>query len=151
SLAPARGNEQTGTPEGTAFVPRTMNDLKPVSLIAEPIQVQFDQPPALIKRPGCPNRFIWHERTFEVAEKLSEWHDYRRRGRMAHNMRPDHAAAAARRGSWGVGRDYFRVCTRSGRIFDLYYDRAPKHAADREGAWFLYRELSYGDAARSDT
>ncbi len=126
-----------------------MNDLKPISLIAEPIQVQFHQPPALKKRPGCPNRFIWRERTFEIMETLSEWHDYRRRGRMAHNMRPHNAATAARRGSWGVGRDYFRVATRSGRIFDLYYDRAPQHAADREGSWFLYRELSYGDAAGS--
>jgi len=57
-------------------------------------------------------------------------------------MRPEHAATAVRRGSWGVGRDYHRVCTDSGQVFDLYYDRAPRKAGDRKGAWFLYREMS---------
>jgi hypothetical protein len=28
----------------------------------------------------------------------------------------------------------------------LYYDRAPKKAGDRKGAWFLYREMSHSDA-----
>jgi hypothetical protein len=56
-------------------------------------------------------------------------------------MRPTHAAAAERRGSWGVGRDYYRVRTDSGRVFDLYYDRAPGSVHDRKGAWFLLREL----------
>jgi hypothetical protein len=61
---------------------------------------------------------------------------------MTSNMRPEHAAVAERRGSWGVGRDYYRVLTDSGRIFDIYYDRAPKDAGRRKGAWFLYRELA---------
>jgi hypothetical protein len=73
---------------------------------------------------------------------LAEWHDYGRRGRMSRNMVPGHAAAAARRGSWGVGQFYFRVCTDEGRVFDLYYDRAPKSVDERKGAWFLYREMS---------
>ena len=64
---------------------------------------------------------------------------------MARNMRPDHALAAARRGSWGVGRDYFRVRTGvtagDGRIFDIYYDRSPKTASERKGMWFLFREM----------
>jgi len=61
---------------------------------------------------------------------------------MAHNMRAEHAATAEVRGSWGVGRHYFRVRTFAGRIFDLYYDRAPKNADNRKGAWFLYREMT---------
>ena len=61
---------------------------------------------------------------------------------MAVNMRPAHAAAASRRGSWGMGRDYYRVRTDTGQVFDLYYDRATKKAGDRKGAWFLYREMS---------
>jgi hypothetical protein len=77
-----------------------------------------------------------------VQEVLSEWHDYRRRGRMASNMQPAHAAAATRRGSWGVGQDYFRVRTADGRIFDLYYDRAPQDVDRRKGGWFLDKELS---------
>jgi hypothetical protein len=30
----------------------------------------------------------------------------------------------------------------SERIFDLYYDRAPKDINHRKGGWCLYRELS---------
>ena len=64
---------------------------------------------------------------------------------MARNMQPQHAAVASGRGSWGVGRDYFRVRVESGQVFDIYYDRAPKGAEARKGAWFLYREVSAGD------
>jgi hypothetical protein len=109
--------------------------------IAEEIEVAFDRPPLLEKRPGCPDRFTWQDESFEVVEKLGEWHDYRRRGRMARNMQPAHAAIAEQRGSWGVGRDYFRVLTVDGRVFELYYDRAPKDVNRRKGAWFLFREL----------
>jgi hypothetical protein len=120
--------------------------LKPVRFIAEPITVEFDDPPALEKKPSCPDRFVWGADTFAVAAVLSAWEDYTRRGRMARNMRPTHAAVASRRGSWGVGRFYFRVRTTIDCIFDLYYDRAPKSAGDRKGAWFLYRELAEDDA-----
>ena len=109
--------------------------------IGEEIEVGFDRPPLLEKKPGCPDRFTWEETAFEVTEMLREWHDYRRRGRMARNMAPAHAAMAEQRGSWGVGRAYFRVITAVGRIFELYFDRAPKDTDRRKGAWFLYREL----------
>jgi hypothetical protein len=124
-------------------------DGAPLRFIAEPIVVGFDRPPGLEKKPGCPDRFVWRERSYEIVRKLQEWHDYERRGRMARNMRPTHAAAASRRGSWGVGRDYYRVLVDTGQVFELYYDRAPKSVDSRKGAWFLYRELSpgYGDSA----
>jgi len=109
--------------------------------IGEEIEVGYDTSPLLEKKPGCPDRFAWGEQVFEITELLREWHDYRRRGRMARNMAPAHAAIAEQRGSWGVGRAYFRVVTTGGRIFELYYDRAPKDADRRKGAWFLYREL----------
>jgi len=118
-------------------------NFEPVRFIGRPITVAFDRPPAYEKKPSCPDRFQWRGETYHVVELLGEWHDYTRRGRMANNMSPAHAARASRVGSWGVGRDYFRVRTDSGRIFDLYYDRAPKSVDDRKGAWFLYRELSY--------
>jgi hypothetical protein len=113
----------------------------PVRFIGEPVEVEFDEPPLLQKKPGCPDAFLWHGESYPIVEKLAEWHDYRRRGRMARNMTPGHAAVASQRGSWGVGRDYFRVRTASGRIFDIYYDRAPHDAGDRSGSWFLFREL----------
>ena len=115
--------------------------MKPLRFIGEPIQVEFDQPPLLEKAPGCPDRFLWRGKSYHVVEKLSEWHDFSRRGRTARNMRPEHAAVASRRGSWGVGRYYFRVRTDSGQVFDLYYDRAPRSADDRKGQWFLFREM----------
>jgi hypothetical protein len=84
---------------------------------------------------------VWRGETQRIVEMLSEWHDYERRGRAAKNMRPSHAAVAATRGSWGVGRDWFRVRTAEGCIFDLYYDRAPKDADRRKGEWRLVKEL----------
>lgn len=116
--------------------------VQPVRFIGESIEVMFDKAPALEKKTGCPDAFIWDGRTYRVVEMAAEWHDYTRRGRMAHNMQPEHAAVAAQRGSWGVGRAFFRVRTESGQIFDLYYDRAPKDADRRKGAWFLYQELA---------
>jgi len=115
---------------------------KPLHYIGQLVEVEFDKEPTLRKKPGPPDRFMWDDQTFQVIELVSQWHDFQRRGRMARNMRPENAAKARRRGSWGVGRFYFRVKTEGGRIFDLYYDRAPKNAADRLGAWFLDRELS---------
>lgn len=82
-------------------------DAKPIRFISEPIQVHFDKPPALEKKPGVPDRFAWRGDTYRVVELLAEWVDYRRRGRMARNMQPQHAAVAERRGSWGVGKFYF--------------------------------------------
>ncbi len=118
--------------------------MKPIHFIAEPINVSYDQLPMLEKKPGCPQRFVWRDRVYPVVEVLSEWHDYRRRDRMAGNMRPEHATTAARRGSWGVGQDYYRVRTADGRIFDIYFDRAPKDADHRKGAWFLDKEMQEG-------
>ena len=117
-------------------------DFKPIRFIAEPIEVRYDQPPALEKKPGCPDAFVWRGKTYRLVEKISEWHDYQRRGRMARNMQPAHATVAESRGSWGVGQDYYRVRTPDDRIFDIYFDRAPKSADDRKGSWYLYRELA---------
>ncbi len=116
--------------------------LSPVRFIGEPIEVQFNRPSVLEKEPDCPDGFVWRGDTYQVMETLSEWRDYSRRGRMARNMSPRHLATASRRGSWGVGRHYFRVRTDTGQVFDLYFDRAPKSTDERKGQWFLYRELS---------
>jgi hypothetical protein len=117
-------------------------DFKPIRFIAELVQVEFDRPPFIEKKPICPDRFIWGEQTYHITETLSQWFDYQRRGAMAHNMTPAHKQAAERRGSRGVGRFYFRVRTREGRVFDLYYDRAVKNVFDTKGNWFLFKELS---------
>jgi len=105
------------------------------------ITVDFDQLPMLSKSPSCPDRFVWEGVVYEIIDLVAEWRDFRRRGRMAKNMKPTHLSIAAQRGSWGVGRYYFRVLTGQGRLFDVYYDRAPQSIDVRKGGWFLYREL----------
>ncbi len=108
--------------------------------IFEAIEVFFDTQPLLEKAPPCPSGFEWRGERFDVIELLSEWRDYGRRGRMARNMRPEHARVAAGRGSWGVGRFHFVVRVKKGRIFEIYYDRSPGHADERKGSWYLYAE-----------
>lgn len=116
-------------------------DYHPIHFFEEPIQVHFSEPPLLEKKPSSPDGFTWRGEEFTVTELLAEWFDYERRGRFARNMLPQHAAAASVKGSWGVGKFYFRVRTSAGRIFDIYYDRAPKDAGRRKGDWFIYQEL----------
>jgi hypothetical protein len=111
------------------------------SFYSEPISVTFERQPLLEKVPYCPGTFIWRGMTYQVVEMLSTWVDNRRRGRMARNMQPQHAQVAATRGSWGVGRYYFRVRVETGQLFELYYDRAPKDADARKGSWVLVGEL----------
>jgi hypothetical protein len=121
----------------------------PSRFIGEAIAPLFDQPPQLLKKPGCPSGFIWRGQTFHVAELLLEWSDFARRGTMQHNMTPAHAAAAATKGSWGVGRYHFRVRTDAGRVFEIYYDRTPRPGGrtrqEREkrglGSWVAWCEI----------
>jgi hypothetical protein len=114
---------------------------EPIHFLDHPIEPIFDTPPAREKSPDCPKGFCWEDRTYRVVEMIASWNDFTRRGKMARNMRPAHAAVAATRGSLNVGRFYFRVRTDKNQIFDLYYDRAMKNIDDRKGQWFLYREL----------
>jgi hypothetical protein len=118
-----------------------MTTYKPLRFIGANIEVLFDKEPTLAKTPDCPDRFIWEGNVYIVVESLAEWQDYGRSGDMSHNMRPANLAKANKRGSWGVGRFYFRVYTAAERIFELYYDRAPKDVDDRLGDWFLDREM----------
>ena len=115
--------------------------LDPIHFISEEIEVLFERPPVLEKKPGCPDGFIWRGETYHVDELISEWQDFSRRGDKARNMQPHNLRKAARRGSLGVGRFYFQVRVQGGRIFEIYYDRAWKSVDDRKGGWTLFREL----------
>jgi hypothetical protein len=116
-------------------------DYVPIRFINESIEACFDKSPILEKKPGCPDTIIWRESEFRVTAILREWHDYERQGRMARNMTPSHASVAKKRGSWGVGQDYYRIRTNTDQVFDIYYDRAPQDVNHRKGQWFIYREL----------
>jgi hypothetical protein len=109
---------------------------------AEPIEVIYETPPLLSKKPTCPVGFIWRAQTYHITEMLAEWVDYQRRGRMRRNMSDAHAATARLRGSWGVGRFFFRVRVEDGRVFDIYYDRAPGSVEERQGSWVMLAERS---------
>ena len=140
-------------------------DLIPLHFFDQAIEVIFDTPPLREKAPDCPNGFIWEDQTYRILEMLSSWTDFKRRGKMARNMRPEHATVAATRGSLNVGRYYFRVLVMSSssiakhpsgtagqsdeQIFDIYYDRAMKSLDDRKGQWFVYRELGKADGPES--
>jgi len=113
--------------------------------ISEPITVRFKQAPAYLKKPSCPDFFTWQNQEYQVTACLAEWKDFTRRGKMAHNMQPQHLETAKTHGSWGVGRFYFDISTRKGPDFRLYYQRTPKNASDREGQWILFAELSTGE------
>lgn len=76
----------------------------------------------------------------QIVKEVSAWTDFERRGRMKRNMQPAHAVRASGHGSWGVGRFYFRVKTADNRVFDIYYDRAPRDADDQLGQWILLAE-----------
>jgi len=114
--------------------------------VGEPIEAVFDETPPIQKKPPCPGAFLWRGERFTILGIESEWQDFRRRGKMAHNMREEHLATAQLRGSWGVGRHYFRVRTDRDRTFDIYYDRAPKGTRERKGGWYIFREMHPGAA-----
>ena len=141
-------------------------DFIPLHFLDQPIEVNFDIPPTLQKSPDMPpNGFSWEGKTYRVVEMLASWNDFKRRGRMAQNMQPAHAAVASTRGSLNVGRFYFRVRVAlvssstadqsnsttdqsnstagqsEQQIFDIYYDRAMKNVDERKGQWFVYREM----------
>ncbi len=118
---------------------------KPVRFISESIDAIFDKPPLVEKKPGPPDGFIWRGDEFRVSEIVNQWQDFERRGSMAHNMRPSSIKKALRRGSYGVGRFYFRIRTTNGRIFELYYDRIVKSVDERKGEWILFREVTLGE------
>jgi hypothetical protein len=117
----------------------------PARFIGAPITVAYDQPSALEKRPGVPNGFVWEGHTYRVVAVLREWHDYRQRGKSESFYVKERgsfrAKAMERRGTWGVGRDYYRVRADSGEVFDIYYDRAPHGAGKGKGSWFLFRQI----------
>jgi hypothetical protein len=101
--------------------------------VGERITVEFDTPPEFDKLPGCPDRFRSRERQHRVAEVLRQWRDYSPRYSTK-------GSGGLPKGTWGSGRDYFRVRTDEGRVFEIYYDRKPRGRAERKGSWFLLSE-----------
>ena len=73
-----------------------------------------------------PASFIWEGSAHQVTSIDKEWHDW-------------HVATGGpKRIAWKHRRhrNYFRVTTTQGRVFEIYYDRKAKRPE-----WVLYREL----------
>lgn len=113
---------------------------KPISFIGDAIEVIYRVPITTKKTPSCPDAFLWRGIQYDIESVLEEWRDFTRKGKMSRNMVPGHASHASLYGSWGVGKFYFRVKVNTGKIFEIYYDRAPRDAGDRKGGWFLKGE-----------
>ena len=117
----------------------------PVEFYADEIEVRFEEDPVLEKKPGVPSAFTWRGREYVIVELLQEWHDYRKRGKTKTLYERERGSywvkKSERKGSWGVGRDNYRVLTEGGEVFDIYYDRAPK-GRKRTGQWILSRRMS---------
>ena len=114
------------------------------TFIGEIITVHFSEPLQREKTPNCPASFSWRDESFTVERSLREWVDFSRKGKYERNMRDSHLESALAKGSFGVGRFTFVVLTTSGRVFEIYFDRAPtKH--NKTGSWILYKELSAED------
>lgn len=114
---------------------------RPAGFYGESIEAEFAQQPELEKKPGAPSAFVWRGQRFEVARVLKEWHDYGGSGPMGGMVGGGGKGA----GPWGggsrtIGRDYYRVATAGGEIFDVYFDRRPK-GKDRKGSWTLDRKI----------
>lgn len=107
---------------------------------SEPITVEFTAEPLLEKKPGLPAAFTWRGKPYKITKLLKEWHDYRERGKMKEFLsKKGPEMKSGKRGSWGVGRDYYRVLTDSGEIFDIYYDRRP--VKQKKGEWVLLKKV----------
>ncbi len=113
-----------------------------VHFIEEPIEVVFNQPQIKTKNPGCPDAIHWRSAEYRVVKIIKQWADFSRKGRMQKNMSEVHHLRAETRGSWGVGKIFFRVQVDSGQEFEFYYDRAPKNSTYKSGSWFLFKEYT---------
>jgi hypothetical protein len=104
--------------------------------ISDEVEPIFEREPALKKRTGVPDGFLWKGNTFRIVELLAEWHDYSKQREVSPTRRGQ-TQLDRQHGSWGLGRDYYRVRTQDGQVFELYYDRRPRRGAI--GIWVLRR------------
>jgi hypothetical protein len=118
-----------------------LNPAKRTIFIDEIISVIFEQSEHLIKKPVCPDKFIWKGQEYIIGELINEWQDFSPNDSSSANPNEPLLKKDAVKGSFGVGRFYFRVRTTDCRVFDLYYDRKIKNVSSTEGFWVLYQEI----------
>lgn len=116
--------------------------------IGEEIEPVFAQEPELEKKAGAPTGFKWRGQDHSIRRVVKEWHEYdqsRPGGGWDAGRPPFGQRNVMKRGSWGFGKDFYRVLLEDGRLVDIYYDRRPK-GKNRKGRWVLFRELGETNA-----
>jgi hypothetical protein len=109
--------------------------------IGEDIEPIFEETPELEKRTGAPSGFKWRGHEHAVRRVVKEWHEYDQARPGRGGGRPPYATrGVAQRGSWGQGKDFYRVLLGDGPRVDMYYDRRPK-GQKRKGRWVIFREI----------
>ncbi len=110
-------------------------------------QVAVCLPPGHYPRrdPPAPLSFTLQGQVFDVLEVLQEWWDYTNLSPAQRTYRPSYHRSSARRGSFGLGRHYFRVRTSCG-VFLIYYDRRPTPSS-RGGSWVVVSRAPPADPA----
>jgi len=78
-----------------------------------------------------PVSFRLDDREYVIADILEAWYDY------------GFGKSPLRRKSWRQRRhrNYYRVKTSEGEVFEIYYDRGTKLEYPERKKWFLYRQL----------
>jgi hypothetical protein len=76
--------------------------------------------------PLSPTSFTWHNEEFHITKIQRSWQDW------------GFPAGAPRKKNWRLRRhrNYYRVLTESGRVFEIYLDRKTP-----QPTWILYKEL----------
>lgn len=103
----------------------------------DPIEVGFASEGAAGKVSGRPSSFKWRGREHRIVRVLRQWYDaggLPRRRDFGGRQAPFFGGAARR-----AGRDWYRVLTESGEIFEIYHDRRP--GGKKEDAWILGKKL----------
>ncbi len=111
-------------------------------IYSEPITVEFEKEPLLEKKTGPPDRVVWRGKLYTIISVENEWHNYDKCGKTEkfYNQKRGNALKMkSRKGSWGVGKDYYKVKTDTGEVFVIYYDRQPKKV--KKGQWILLKKV----------
>ena len=98
-----------------------------MELYADRIEVELEKGVRALARPRA---FVWRGQRYEVARILDAWHD----AGFAGQLRTKH-------GWWDRRhRNYFRVETESGEVWDIYLDRS-----GRKRQWYLSHRWESGE------
>lgn len=96
---------------------------EPGKFISQEIEVTRDE------ETGDPTAFVWEGRHYPIREIIAFWPDW------------GFSAGAPKRKSWRMRRhrNFYRVETDDGSVFELYHDRGLKAEG---GSWILHMQLS---------